>query len=302
MTSWNKALDIAGIREQRLREDYSQQRALVARFRRTAYLAARLLLPAPLVPHVIAATAFMHHSDNVLDEGPRPERAARYAAWEEQVRDGLATDTSEHPVIHPMLHTMAAHPQLRIHLADYLATATADLDFAGFTTEADYQRYVDEYSLPAFMLVAGLLGPDDDQASYRAACRTYIDASQRLDFVNDLAEDLQTGRLTIPEDVLKRHSVTRADLENARDLPGTWALLEYLLGQASRTLDEGRALADLARPAARPLVRALIALDELTIDAASAKGIAVLTGSARPSTPAGVRVLIREYRQARRLR
>ena len=302
MTSWNKALDTAGIRDLRLREDYSQQRALVARFRRTAYLAARLLLPAPLLPHVIAATAFMHHSDNLLDEGPRPERAARYAAWEEQVRDGLATGTSEDPVIRPMLHTMAAHPQLRVHLSDYLATATADLDFAGFTSEADYQRYVDEYSLPAFMLVAGLLGPDDDQADYRTACRRYIDASQRLDFVNDLAEDLQTGRFTVPEDALKRHSVTRADLENSRDLPGTRELLEYLLRQARRTLDESRALVGLAPPATRPLIRALIALDELTIDAASTKGIAVLTGSASPSTPAAVRVLIREYRQARRLR
>ncbi|WP_329536705.1 hypothetical protein OG568_49605 (plasmid) [Streptomyces sp. NBC_01450] len=41
------------------------------------------------------------------------------------------------------------------------------------------------------MVVAALLGPDGHQAAYRAACRTYIDASQRLDFVNDLAEDLR---------------------------------------------------------------------------------------------------------------
>lgn len=302
MTSWNKALDSAGIGDQRLREDYTQQRALVSRFRRTAYLAARLLLPAPLMPHVIAATAFMHHSDNLLDEGPRPERAARYAAWEEQVRVGLTDGTSDHPVIRAMLHTISARPHLRANLVEYLATATTDLDFTGFTGEVDYQRYIEEYSLPAFMLVAGLLGPDGDQADYRKACRTYIDASQRLDFVNDLAEDLRDGRLTVPADALKRHAVTREDLENGRDLPGTRDLLADLLGQARATLTASRQLVDLTPPEGRPLVRALIALDELTIDAASAKGIALLESPARPSTSAAVRVLLREYLRSRRRR
>lgn len=302
MTSWNKTLDAAGIRDQRLREDYTHQRVLVARFRRPAYLAVRLLLPAPLVPHVIAATAFMHYSDNLLDEGLRGERVVRYRAWEGQVRDGLAAGTSDHPVIRPMLYTIAAHPQLRANLTDYLSTAASDLEFAGFAGEADYQRYVDEYSLPAFMLVAGLLCPDGDLAGYRAACRTYIDASQRLDFVNDLAEDLRSGRLTVPGDVLKRHGVTRADLENARDLPGTRELLEYLLGLARQTLADSGALVELVPQATRPFVRALIALEGLTIDAASAKGIALLDGSARPSAPAAVRALLREYRRARRQR
>jgi phytoene synthase len=102
-----KALDTAGVRDGGLREDYTEQRKLVARFRRSAYLAVRLLLPTPLVPHVIAATAFMHHSDNVLDEGrPRAERAAAYAVWEKQVRDGLATGGSDHPVIRLERHSV----------------------------------------------------------------------------------------------------------------------------------------------------------------------------------------------------
>jgi phytoene/squalene synthetase len=197
-----KALDTAGVRDGGLREDYTEQRKLVARFRRSAYLAVRLVLPTPLVPHVIAATAFMHHSDNVLDEGrPRAERAAAYAVWEKQVRDGLATGGSDHPVIR-----------------------------------------------------------------------------------------------------LERHSVTRADLEDARDLPGTGELLQDLLDRARRILDASRPLVELTPPANRPLVRALIALDELTIDAAAANGTALLAGSAQPSKPAAFGVLIREYRHARRLR
>lgn len=97
-----------------------------------------------------------------------------------------------------MLHTVAVHLQTRANLTGYLYTATTDPEFVGFTSEADCQWYVDEYSLPAFILVAGLLRADDDPG-YRAACRTFIDASQRLEFVNDLAKDLRSGRLTVPK-------------------------------------------------------------------------------------------------------
>jgi phytoene synthase len=118
---------------------------------------------------------------------------------------------------------------------------------------------------------------------------------------SDLREDLNAGRLTVPLEILERHGASRADLEDARDTPGTRALLEDLLERARRALQAGRALVDLTPPPNRPLVRSLISLESLTLDAA-AKGTAVLTRSARPAAHAAVGVLIREYRQARRLR
>lgn len=302
MSAWNQALDAAGIRDPGLRADYTRQRELAARFKRSAYLAARMLLPGPLFPHVVAATAFMHHSDNLLDSGPKDERAAAYAEWEKLVREGLAGGDSGHPVIRPLLHTSTAFPRLRGHVEEYLLTARADLEFAGFATEADHQAYIDQYSLPAFMLVACLLAPQGDAADFRAGCRTYIDASQRLDFVNDLAEDLADGRLTIPRETLERCGVTREDLEQARDLPGTRELITFVLGQARTTLAASQRLAGLVPAQGRPLVRALIALDELTLTAATRKGAGLLKGSARPSVPGAVRVLLREYAQARRMR
>ncbi|MGW8326609.1 squalene/phytoene synthase family protein [Streptomyces sp. NPDC055897] len=302
MSAWNQALDAAGIRDPGLRDDYTRQRELVARFKRSAYLAARLLLPRPLFPHVVAMTAFMHHSDNLLDSGPREGRAAAYDAWERRVRDALATGAGDHPVIRPVLNTLAAHPELRGHVEEYLVTARADLDFAGFDTEADHQAYIDAYSLPAFMLVAGLLAPPGDSAEFRAACRTFIDASQRLDFVNDLAEDLADGRLTVPRETLERHGVTRADLEQARDLPGTRELIAAVLGQARATLAASRPLVTIVPAPGRPLVRALISFDELTSTAAARKGVGLLKAPARPSATGAARVLLREYAQARRLR
>ncbi|WP_188297278.1 phytoene/squalene synthase family protein [Streptomyces sp. CBMA156] len=302
MGRWERALDAAGVREAGLRADYGRQREQVARYRREAMLAADLLLPARMVPHVLAATAFMHRTDTLLDSGPLAERRAASARWQRQVTDSLATGRTDDPELRPLLHSIDAHPVLRDRVLDFLAATGADLDFTGFATEQDYQAYVDGYSLPGFMVVAALIGPDGDQSEYRAACRTFIDGSQRLDFVNDLAEDLADGRLNIPGQDLAEHGVTRADLEQARDLPTVRALLGALLDRADRTLAEGRAVIDRVPPAHRPMVRCIVGVEELTSAAARADLGALLRRSASPGKPGALRLLAREYLRARRFR
>ncbi|MFI1258210.1 phytoene/squalene synthase family protein [Streptomyces netropsis] len=299
MHTWDRTLTAAGIGDPRLRADYTRQRDRVSAYRRHAYVAVRLLLPPALVPHVIAATAFMHHTDTLLDASPGGTRTEdSCVVWEKRVREGLATGTSGDPVLRPLLHTVSVHPRLRGHVEDFLAGAPVDRDFTGFSDEADYQRYVDAYSLPAFMLIACLLlSPDADAGLSHGLCRAYIDGSQRLDFVNDLAEDLRDGRLTLPDDALAHHGVSRTDLEQGRESPGVRALLKALLAQARRDLLTSRRLPDLAPPAHRAFTRAVIALEVLTADAAAAKGTGVLRDAARPSVPAAVGVLVREYRR-----
>ncbi|ASQ92290.1 squalene/phytoene synthase family protein [Streptomyces sp. 11-1-2] len=304
MSLWGRALDAAGISDPRLREDYTHQRKVVAGYRRSSYLAARLLLPPPLLPHLIAATAFMHRTDTLLDSGPAEERAGAFADWVKEVREGLAGGGSEHAAVRPLLHTVSAHPGLRDRVEDFLDAAPLELEFTGFATEADYQRYVDAYALPAFMLIAGLIAgedtaAEDTAAGYREACRVYIDGSQRLDFVNDLSEDLADGRLNLVRETLDAHGVTRVDLENARDTAGTRSLLAHLLGQARQSLSTSRSLVGLAPPEGRPLFRAMIEIEQLTATAAAAKGPGVLRAPARPPLSTTARVLLRERRRAR---
>ncbi|MFF4276351.1 squalene/phytoene synthase family protein [Streptomyces sp. NPDC001536] len=298
MSAWKRALDAAGIREPELRRDYDAQRRLVARERRSSYLAARVLLPRPMLPHVVAATAVMHHGDDLLDTGPKPQRVAAWAAWERRLREALEKGVADDPPVRAFLHTMAAYPRLGEVTEEYLATATAELEFTGFTTEADFQAYVDAYSLPAFMLVGTLLGPETDDGRYRALCRTLIEGSQRLDFVNDLAEDLPEGRLGIPTETLRRFSLAPEDLTAGQTPPGLRDLLNDQIDAARTALKAARGLPALAAPQGRALLSAVIDIELLTADAAAARGTALLNGSASPSLPGTLRVL----RNARKLR
>ncbi|MEU6354636.1 squalene/phytoene synthase family protein [Streptomyces sp. NPDC047072] len=292
LTTWRRSLDSAGIHDPALRRDYGVQRRLVARERRSSYLAARLLLPPALLPHVVAATAVMHHGDDLLDTGPKPQRVAAWASWEQRVRKALETGAGDDPLIRTLLHTVAARPRLRAVVEEYLATADAELEFSGFATEGDYQAYVDAYSMPAFMLVGTLVGPEDDDGRFRAACRTLIDGAQRLDFLNDLAEDLREGRLGIPEQTLQRYGVTVGDLAAGRVPEGLRALLDDQLAVARASLEAAREVRALTPPPHRPLLDAVIGIELLTADAVRSRGPALLLrGSARPPLGGTLRIL-----------
>ncbi|MGW6527539.1 phytoene/squalene synthase family protein [Streptomyces venezuelae] len=298
MGSWDAALDAAGVRDERLRADFTRQRRVVARYRFPQYAAVRLLLPRPTVPHLLAATAFMHHTDNLLDgDGSLRERSTAYERWAGQVCEALASGRSDHDVLRPVLHACAARPRLAERIEAFLEGAAVELDFAGFGTEADYQRYVDAWSLPAFMLPADVLAPTREPAGFRDACRAFIDGSQRLDFVNDLADDLRAGRLTLPRDVLDRHGVTRADLVERRATAGVRELIARQLDDARASLRAAHALVGHLPAAHRAFGRALIGMEEATADAARAKGAGLLVSSARPAVPTAVRLLVREYRK-----
>ncbi|RAG83412.1 phytoene/squalene synthetase [Streptacidiphilus pinicola] len=275
-----------------MRAAYSAQRAVVRRFKPEGYLAVRLLVPPELVPHVVVATAFMHRTDDLLDSGPVEQRRDAFGAWERDVRAGLRGErTAQDPLVRALASSCGLVPPLGERVSAFLDTALTDLDFSGFATEADYQDYLDAYSLPA-VLVASVLTPLTPEM--RVACRAWIDGGQRLDSVTDLAEDLAAGRLTVPQETLAAFSVTRDDLAAARDTPAVRALLTHLLDLADDSLAKGAVLAELTRPASRPMVRALLGLDDLTARAARAKGAALLRDGARPSVPGALRLLLRE--------
>jgi len=301
MPTWPKTLDRAGITDPSLRRDHSEQRALVARYARAEYTAVRLLLPAPLVPDVLAATAFMHHSDDLIDQGPAGERSAALADWESRVHAALKTGEADRPVLRTLLDTAARRPQLRERVEDFLAGAPLEVRTTGFATERDFQQYIDGYSLPAFLLIACLLVDGAPTDRFVAGCRTFIEASQRLDFLNDLSEDLAGGRLGLPEELLARHGLSRTGLAGKGGAPDRF---RALLGDQARQIRTGlRAsygLVDLVPAPNRPFVRALISIQGLTLRAAARKGTALLDDSARPNVAAALRVLAREYAAARR--
>ncbi|MEV6509957.1 squalene/phytoene synthase family protein [Streptomyces sp. NPDC051642] len=310
MSSWSTALTKAGITDPRLRHAYDAQRRLVRRFAPHEYTAVRLLLPAELHPSAVAAVAYMHATDELIDTGDVDVRTATLASWDAETAAALENSELPHQdTLLALRDTTRRHPYLAARVRAFLDGATVEASWTGFGTEADFQAYVDSYALPALMLTASLLAPDPDAGAgagaddpYVRGCRALIEGLQRADFLADLAEDAEDGRIGIPEDELVRYGLKFEDLRSRSEAcePALERLVREQADLAEATLTEGRRLPALVAPGYRPFLDALIAVQELRLRAVRREGGRLLRRGASPAALASLRVLARQYRKARR--
>ncbi|MFE9250699.1 phytoene/squalene synthase family protein [Streptomyces sp. NPDC007088] len=306
MTTWPRTLRQAGITEPDLQAAYGRQRTLVRRFKREEYLTVRLLLPAHLRPHVIAAVAFMHETDNRIDTGTTDARRTALGEWEAATRKTLGGDPATDATLLALQDAARSRPQLVHRVEGFLRGARHEVDYSGFTTEEELQAYVDGYSLPAFMLLACLLDlePPADTDAFERGCRDLIEAMQRVDFLDDLAEDAAQGQVGVPAADLDRHSLSVANLADPTDT--VRSRLEQLVQEqaelARPRLSASRRLAGMVPQASRPFITAMLQVQELRLNAVRRKGGHLVDGGARPAVPALLGILGRQYRAARRSR
>jgi len=303
VSSWATALTKAGITDPRLRRAYDAQRGIVRRYALHEYVAVRLLLPADLHPAVVAAVSYMHATDELIDTGDVDVRTATLASGDAETTAAL--ESSKPPGQDTLLalwDTTRRHPHMAARVRAFLDGAPAEASWTGFETEADFQAYVDGYSLPALMLTASLLAPADADGSYVKGCRDLIEGWQRSDFLADLCEDAENDRIGIPRDELARHGLKFDDLrsESQACVPALDRVVRAQADLAEATLTGCRTLPTLVAAEHRPFLDALIAVQELRLDAVRREGGRVLLHDTGPATFATLRVLARQYRRARR--
>ncbi|MFB7255830.1 phytoene/squalene synthase family protein [Streptomyces nojiriensis] len=298
MPSWRTTLTGAGISGPRLRDDYTHAARRVLRREPAPYLALRLLAAPPLVPALAAGLAFMNLVDDVAETGTPQQRAAGLAALSERVEAALESGDSPDPLLRAYAHAVDSRGLPRHWVSRFLrGAATAEAGFDGFAAEEDFQAYLDAYAWPGVLVFTGLQyqgGPDPEQA---AGWRRFVDAAQRVDFLADLREDLADGRLCIPRARLEEHSVTRADLEQARDTPAVRALLAAECRRARTALDAAHGIGGLAEPGLRPVVATMTELMAHQLTAVERAGAAALRRDIGYGLAAPLRILVRAARR-----
>ncbi|WP_314621276.1 squalene/phytoene synthase family protein [Streptomyces stackebrandtii] len=294
---WERVLDRAGIREPEARRGYTEQLRAVRRFAPAEYLAARLLLPAPLQPDVIALVAFMHETDDRIDRGQRVEREEALWRWRELTAEALAAGGGAQPVLRTLSWTVRRHPVLRGRIDAFLAGAAQEVAWERFGSEAEVGRYIEAYSLSALMLSMCLLAPDGAAAAadFERVCLALMTAMQRIDFLEDLAQDVEEGRVGISEEALARHGLTAGDLRpEAAGTAPVAALVAAQAVTAAVSLGAARSIVGLVAAPYRPFLRAVVQVQEARAAAVRKAGASVV---ARPCGPSPLRcggVLLRE--------
>nr|WP_179419819.1 squalene/phytoene synthase family protein [Streptomyces sp. TLI_235] len=262
--------------------DYAAAARFLRRREPALFAAVRLLGVPAYQPHAVAGYAFACWTDDLCDRGAPEVRAERFARWREQVRAAMAGGACSQPLARAFAHSARLRRLPGHWIEDYLAGAGADLVFTGFAGEADHQDYIDRLSWPFTMLTAGLVHVGGGDERYTAAGRALADAWQRLDFLIDLAEDLHGGRLYLPEQTLRDHGVTRAELAAGRRTDGVEQLVAHLADLAEKALLQADAILEV--PAEyRPLSRMALRLARRRLAAVRRAGAGIVEGPVRDS-------------------
>ncbi|OIK29247.1 phytoene/squalene synthase family protein [Streptomyces malaysiense] len=275
----DRELDAAGVTDPELRQAYTHCRRLNARHGKTYFLATRLL-PVDRRPAVHALYGFARWADDIVDAldatTTTAERAHRLTLLQHELERGLRTGDSDEPVVRALADTARRHDIDHRHFADFMTAMRADLDITDYATYADLRTYTygsAEVIGLQMLPVLGTVVPREEAAPHAAALGV---AFQLTNFLRDVGEDLDRGRVYLPADLLAAHGVDRRLLRWSRDTGRpdrriTAALREFerltrgVYGEAA----PGLAMLDRS---SRPCIRTAFVLYGGILDAVAADG------------------------------
>ncbi len=258
---WGSELDAAGITDPGLRASYTRCRSLHARHGRTYFLATRLLPPAKR-PYVHALYGFARYADEIVDDVASPltdrEKADRLHRWGEGFLADVKDGASDDQVCRAAVDTVRRWDIPLEHFEAFLASMAMDLSVTQYETWADLYRYVYGSAAVVGLQMVPVLGPLSN-AAYGPAQDLGL-AFQLANFVRDVGEDLDRGRVYLPMEDLARFGLVRADLERRRVDDRVRALLAFQVARVRRLAEQARPGIALLEPSSRPCIEAALVL------------------------------------------
>ncbi|MBO4329925.1 MAG: squalene synthase HpnC [Rhodocyclaceae bacterium] len=209
---------------------------------------ASLLLPRALRGAVQTLYAFARTADDLADEGTAPpaERLAALNRLQAHV-DAIAADTplpqDEFTPLAVRLRAVIRQHDLPVRACTDLLTAfrqdVTTTRYASFPALRDYCRHSAD---PVGRLLLALYRAGD-APQLLAESDHICTALQLINFCQDVAIDLQKGRIYIPQDEMAQHGVSESDLAAARATEPFQRLLAAQLARAETMMRTGAPLA-----------------------------------------------------------
>ncbi|MGW6564893.1 phytoene/squalene synthase family protein [Streptomyces sp. NPDC054975] len=278
-----RELDAAGITGPSLRAAYAHCRRLNARHGKTYFLATRLM-PLERRSAVHALYGFARWADDIVDDLDRhqapAERDRLLCRLEADLAKGLRTGDGDQPVVRAVADTADRYGIEHAHFADFLSSMRADLTVTEYPTYTELQAYMHGSAAVIGLQMLPVLGtvvPREEAAPHAAALGV---AFQLTNFLRDVGEDLDRGRVYLPGDLLAAHGVDRPLLEWSRHTGRTdprirraFVAAEALTRGVYRAAEPGIAMLD---PRVRPCIRTAFTLYAGILDAIAAQDYTVL--------------------------
>ena len=225
-----------------LDDSYGRCRALNKRFG-TTYYWSTFVLPRVKRHHVWALYAFCRYADDIVDDlGPVEAdiREKALADLGDRFFADLDAGRSDDPVLKAVVHTVRAFDIDPDCFRRFLHSMAMDLTVTSYATWDDLLGYMDGSAAVIGEMMLPILEPTTDDALEPA--RDLGNAFQLTNFLRDVAEDLDRGRVYLPQEDLVRFS---ADPSRRRVDDGWRDLMRFEIDRARalyRSADRGLAM------------------------------------------------------------
>ena len=284
-------LTAAGITDPDLRASYEECKRLNALHGKTYYLAT-LLLPKAKRPFVHALYGFARYADEIVDdlasELSIEEKSEALSNWGNGVLADLKKGTSEDHVGRALIDTVKRFDIPHEHFEAFLHSMTMDLTVQEYETYEDLLEYVYGSAAVIGLEMVPILGPLHNDA-FEAAKKLGI-AFQLANFIRDVDEDLDRGRVYLPIKELAQFGVTREMLEERVLTPEIIEALKFQIARVRQLQAEAAPGIAMLEATSRPCIEAASTLYCGIVDEVEKIGYDIFNQRAKTSTGRRIRV------------
>ncbi len=296
-------LTAAGIVDPKLRASYQECKRLNSIHGKTYYLAT-LLLPPAKRPHVHALYGFARYADEIVDDLASnltlDEKALLLKKWSNQVLSDIKSGSSNDPIAAAVVDTTSRFKIPIAHFEAFLHSMNMDLTVRQYQTYEDLHEYV--YGSAAviglqMVSVLGTISPDAVTSANEAAEKLGI-AFQLANFIRDVGEDLDRGRVYLPMTELEAHGVNRQMLEERVITPQIKSALKEQIQRVRKLQNESTDGIKLLTPGARECIQAASQLYCGIVDEVEKIDYQIFTKRAKTSNWRRTKVALPAYLRA----
>lgn len=284
-------LTAAGITDPDLRKSYEECKRLNALHGKTYYLAT-LLLPKAKRPFVHALYGFARYADEIVDdlasELSVEEKAEVLSKWGNGVLADLKKGTSQDHVGRALIDTVNRFDIPHEHFEAFLHSMTMDLTVQEYESYEDLLEYVYGSAAVIGLEMVPILGPLHTDA-FEAAKKLGI-AFQLANFIRDVDEDLDRGRVYLPLKELGQFGVTREMLEERVLTPEIIEALKFQIARVRQLQAEAAPGITMLEASSRPCIEAASTLYCGIVDEVEKIGYDIFNHRAKTSTARRMRV------------
>jgi phytoene synthase len=188
-----------------LEQSYERCRQLNRRYGTTYYWSTKAL-PRVKRHHVHALYGFCRYADDIVDDlgsdASLDVRAKALADFGDQFFDDLDAGDSDDEVLKAVVHTVRSFRIDPDCFRRFLRSMTMDLSIATYETWDDLLGYMDGSAAVIGEMMLPILEPRSPTA--RPHAQDLGNAFQLTNFLRDVGEDLDRGRVYIPQEDLRR--------------------------------------------------------------------------------------------------